>query len=53
MTRTIALAFLATLAVVAAPLTARQATVTTGGAVSFYDLKTTTLDGKPADLAQY
>ena len=24
-----------------------------GGAVSFYDLKTRTLDGKPADLSQY
>jgi glutathione peroxidase len=58
MTRTLALAFLAGIAFVA-PLPARQANsaqpakVTSGGAVSFYDLKTLSLDGKPADLAQY
>ena len=45
MTRTIALSFLAAIAVVAA-LPAQQA-------MSFYDLKTTTLDGKPANLTQY
>jgi glutathione peroxidase len=58
MTRTLALAFLAGTAFVA-PLVAQQANsaqqtkVTSGGAVSFYDLKTLSLDGKPADLAQY
>jgi glutathione peroxidase len=52
MSRTFALSFLAGIALVA-PLAAQQARVTSGGAVSFYDLKTTTLDGKPADLAQY
>jgi glutathione peroxidase len=45
MTRTLTLAFLAAITVVA-PLPAQQA-------MSFYELKTTTLDGKPADLAQY
>ena len=36
-------------ALVAVPLMARQAKSTTGGTVSsFYDLKTMTLDGKPA-----
>ncbi len=39
---------------VAVPLLARQAGPARGGPVSsFYDLKTTTLDGKPADLSQY
>lgn len=59
MTRTFALSFLAGIALVA-PLNAQQANSaqqgksTTGGTVSsFYDLKTITLDGKPADLAQY
>lgn len=47
MTRTLTLAFLAGFAL-AAPLLAQQTTMS-----SFYDLKTTTLDGKPADLAQY
>ena len=38
----------------AAPLVARQAGPATGSpGSSFYDLKTTTLDGKPADLSQY
>ena len=46
MTRTFALAFLAGIGLVA-PLPAQQANM------SFYDLKTTFLDGKPADLAQY
>jgi glutathione peroxidase len=45
MTRTFALAFLAAITVVTA-LSAQKP-------MSFYDLKTTTLDGKPADLAQY
>src|SRR5262245_9231445 len=45
MTRTFALSVLAAIAVVAA-LPAQQP-------MSFYDIKTTTLDGKPADLAQY
>ncbi len=45
MTRTFALSVLAAIAVVAA-LPAQQA-------MSFYELKTTTLDGKPADLGQY
>jgi glutathione peroxidase len=36
------------------PASAQQPRGATGGAVtSFYDLKTTTLDGKPAELAQY
>jgi glutathione peroxidase len=38
----------------AAPLAAAQQTgARPGGAASFYDLQTTTLDGKPANLAQY
>ena len=38
----------------AAPLLAGQAGPATGSpGSSFYDLKTTTLDGKPADLSQY
>ena len=45
------------LAVLAAapPLSARQARAGSGSAAapSFYDLKTTTLTGQPADLAQY
>ena len=45
MTRTFTLAFLAAITLVA-PLPAQQT-------MSFYELKTTTLDGKPADLAQY
>ena len=45
-TRTIA--YVAAILVAATPLLARQASVS-----SFYDLKTTTLDGKPADLSQY
>jgi len=51
MTRTFALAFLAGIALLA-PVRAQQP-ATPGGAVSFYDLKTASLDGKPADLAQY
>ena len=46
MTRTFVLAFLAGIALVA-PLAAQQANM------SFYDFKTMSLDGKPADLAQY
>ena len=46
MTRTFALAFLAGIGLVA-PLPAQQANM------SFYDFKTMSLDGKPADLAQY
>lgn len=39
---------------VVAPLLAGQAGPAGGGSVSsLYDLKTTTLDGKPADLSQY
>jgi glutathione peroxidase len=45
MTRTFTLAFLAAMTLVA-PLPAQQA-------MTLYELKTTTLDGKPADLAQY
>jgi glutathione peroxidase len=52
MIRTFALAFLAGIALVA-PLAAMQARATPGGTVSFYDLKTTSLDGKPAALSQY
>jgi glutathione peroxidase len=45
---------LASLAIGVAPIAAQQARSASGGAVtSFYDLKTMTLDGKPADLAQY
>jgi glutathione peroxidase len=47
-------AVLAVGALVIAPVAAQQAKGPSGGAVtSFYDLKTMTLDGKPADLAQY
>ena len=45
MTRTLTLAFLAAITLVA-PLPAQQA-------MSFYELKTTTLDGKPEDHTQY
>src|SRR5688572_22659884 len=45
MSRTFSLAFLAAITIVAT-LPAQQVN-------SFYDLKTTTLEGKPADLAQY
>src|SRR5688500_7482878 len=45
MSRTFLLAFLAAITIVAT-LPAQQVN-------SFYDLKTTTLEGKPADLAQY
>jgi glutathione peroxidase len=45
MTRTFTLAFLAAVTLVT-PLPAQQT-------MSLYELKTTTLDGKPADLAQY
>jgi glutathione peroxidase len=38
---------------VSAPLLAGQAGPTGGSVSSFYDLKTTTLDGKPADLSHY
>jgi glutathione peroxidase len=51
-TRTIAC--VAAVLVAAAPLLARQARPAAGGSgSSFYELKTTTLDGKPADLSQY
>jgi glutathione peroxidase len=54
MIRTFALSFLAGLAILAPLAAQRQAKNIPGGAVSsFYDLKTITLDGKPADLAQY
>jgi glutathione peroxidase len=39
--------------VAAIPLLAGQAGAARGSASSFYDLETTTLDGKPADLSQY
>jgi glutathione peroxidase len=49
-----AFACVAAILVAAAPLHARQARPAAGGSVSsFYELKTTTLDGKPADLSQY
>src|SRR5687768_5374396 len=51
MIRTIAC--VAAVLVVAAPLLAGQAGSARSSASSFYDLKTTTLDGKPADLSQY
>jgi glutathione peroxidase len=53
--RTLSLAaILAVGALVIAPVAAQQGKAPSGGAVnSFYDLKTMTLDGKPADLAQY
>src|SRR5688572_32678506 len=50
-TRTIA--GIAAVVMAAAPLLAGQAGPGRGSASSFYDLKTTTLDGKPADLSQY
>ena len=54
MTKTALVATLvAGLALVAAPLDAQQAKSTGGSVSSFYDLKTMTLDGKPADLSQY
>src|SRR5919109_1613560 len=59
MLRTFALSFLAAIGLVTVlpaqqQANSAQATSTPGGAVpSFYDLKTTTLDGKPADLSQY
>src|SRR6476661_10413763 len=44
----------ATLLVATGTIRAQQAQRTTGGAVtSFYDMKTMTLDGKPADLGMY
>lgn len=50
--RTIACA--AAVFVAAAPLLASQAHPAAGGPVpSFYELKTATLDGRPADLSQY
>lgn len=50
----LAVVLLAGSALAAASLAAPQATGTPGGAVtSFYDLETTTLDGKPGNLAQY
>jgi glutathione peroxidase len=51
MTRTCALSFLAVIALVAG--LAAQQTASGGTVSSFYDLKTATLEGKPADLAQY
>ena len=56
MTKTslLAVAILAGCALVATPLAGQQAAGKPGGAVtSFYDLQTTTLDGKPGNLAQY
>jgi glutathione peroxidase len=51
-TRTIT--YVAAVFVAATPLLAGQTRPAAGAAVSsFYDLKTTTLDGKPADLSQY
>jgi glutathione peroxidase len=48
------IACVAAVLVAAAPVLARQARPAAGGSVSsFYELKTTTLDGKPADLSQY
>ena len=48
------IAGVAAVLVAAAPLLAGQAGPATGRSVSsFYDLKTTTLDAKPADLSQY
>ena len=48
------IACVAAVFVAAVPLLARQARPAAGGSVSsFYELKTATLDGKPADLAQY
>ena len=50
----VAAMLVAGVAVVVAPLAAQQAKSAPGGSVSsFYDLKTTTLDGKSADLGQY
>src|ERR671913_1048805 len=51
MIRTIAC--VAAVLVAAMPLLAGQAGAARSSASSFYDLKTTTLDGKPADLSQY
>src|SRR5688500_1923723 len=48
MTRTFGLAVLAAIVALVASLPAQQANMS-----SFYDLKTKSLDGKPADLAQY
>ena len=48
------IAGVAAVVVAAAPLLAGQAGPAMGRSVSsFYDLKTTTLDAKPADLSQY
>lgn len=47
-------ALLAVAALVASPTAGQQTIGGSGGAVtSFYDLRTMTLDGKPANLAQY
>ena len=47
-------AFISAAVLVAAPLLAGQAGPAAGSSVSsFYDLKTMTLDGKPADLSRY
>ena len=46
-------ASIAAAVLVAAPLLAGQAGPAGSSVSSFYDLKTTTLDGKPADLSQY
>jgi glutathione peroxidase len=53
-TLTLAVMLLAGAVFVSTPLGAQQTTTMPGGAVtSFYDLPTTTLDGKPGDLSQY
>ena len=53
-TRSLTAILLAATGLCVAPVAAQQTKTTPGGAVtSFYDLKTMTLDGKPADLAQY
>jgi len=47
-------AFAATLVLAIIPVAAQQSQRPAGGAVnSFYELKTSTLDGKPADLGMY
>jgi glutathione peroxidase len=52
--RPVFVTFTLSAALLAPPLAAQQSPVASGGVVSsFYALQTRTLDGKPADLAQY
>jgi glutathione peroxidase len=54
MKQLVTLVAVAATAVFVSPMSAQQPrSSATGGAMSFYDLKSNTLDGKPANLAQY